>query len=94
VTYEYKLPGGKSVDVVAEKNGKRTAIEVETGRSNSIYNIRKDLEAEFDEVISVVLNDKIKEKILLKLKISGLAKELKIKIISLTEFLKWLGNKS
>ena len=50
VTYEYKLPGGKSVDVVAEKGGKRIAVEIETGKSDAVYNVRKDLEAGFDEV--------------------------------------------
>jgi len=42
VTYEYRLSGGRSVDVVAEKDGKRIAIEVETGKSDAVYNIRKD----------------------------------------------------
>lgn len=28
---------------MAEKNGQRIAIEVETGKSDAIYNIRKDL---------------------------------------------------
>jgi HJR/Mrr/RecB family endonuclease len=63
VTYEYKLAGGRSVDVVAERDGNRIAIEVETGKSDSIYNIRKDLEYGFDEILVVVLDEKTKEKI-------------------------------
>jgi len=68
VTYEYKLPGGKSVDVVAEKDGKRIAIEIETGKSDAVYNVRKDLEAGFDGVICVCVTEKIKNDILFKLK--------------------------
>ena len=59
VTLEYKLPGGRAVDVVAEKDGKRIAIEIETGKSDSIYNIRKDLEAGFEEVLAVALNQEV-----------------------------------
>ena len=69
----------ESVDVVAEKDGKRVAIEIETGKSDFIYNIRKDLDYGFDEVISIALNNKIKEKIMQELKKSGLDKEKRIK---------------
>jgi len=58
VTMEYKLPGGRAVDVVAEKAGKRIAIEVETGKSDAVYNIRKDLEAGFSEIVVVALKRK------------------------------------
>jgi len=59
VTMEYKLPGGRAVDVVAKKDGKRIAIEVETGKSDAVYNIRKDLEAGFNEIVVVALNSNI-----------------------------------
>ena len=55
------------VDVVAKKDGRRIAIEVETGKSDSLYNIRKDLEAGFEEVIILCLNKDIKEKLALEL---------------------------
>ena len=67
VTFEYKIGDGKSVDLVAEKDRKRIAIEIETGKSDSIYNIRKDLEAGFEEVIILCLNKDIKEKLALEL---------------------------
>ncbi len=63
VTYEYKLPGGRAVDVVAEKDGKRIAIEIETGKSDSLYNIRKDLEAGFEEVLVIALDKRTKDSI-------------------------------
>jgi len=86
VTFEYEIGKGKSVDVVAEKNGKKIAIEVETGKSDSIYNIKKDLEAGFDEVNSVAFNNKIKEKIMLEIKKSGLDKDHRVKLFDINEF--------
>ncbi|MFQ6084419.1 MAG: hypothetical protein ACE5KE_06455 [Methanosarcinales archaeon] len=86
VTYEYKLGEGKSVDIVADKDRKRIAIEIETGKSDTIYNIRKDLDCGFDKVISIAIKNKIKEKILLELKKSGLDNEKRIKLLAITEF--------
>ena len=86
VTLEYSIGDGKKVDIVAEKDGKRIAIEIETGKSDSIYNIRKDLEASFDEVVSIFLMKNIKDTILLQLKKSGLDKEEMVKLLDLTDF--------
>lgn len=63
VTFEYKLSGGKAIDLVAEKEGKRIAIEVETGKSDSLYNVRKAIEAGFDEVVVVAVGNQVKKKI-------------------------------
>ena len=60
VTFEYKIGDGKSVDLVADKDCKRIAIEIETGKSDSIYNIRKDLEAGFDEIVILILDEKLR----------------------------------
>jgi len=81
VTMEYKLPGGRAVDVVAEKDGKRIAIEIETGKSDAIYNIRKDLEAGFDEVVVVAISRKTAD--ILAAEISGLISKKNIKIIEM-----------
>jgi len=71
---------------VAEKDGKRIAIEIETGKSNYIYNVKKELKAGFDEIIVVALNNKIKEKIVLVLKKSVVNKDKMIKLLDITEF--------
>jgi len=67
-TYEYKLPGGKSVDVVAEKDGKRIAIKIKIRKSDAVYNVRKDLEAGFDGVICVCLYKRIEDEIISQIK--------------------------
>ena len=48
------------MDIVVEKDGKRIAVEIETGKSEDVYNIRKALEAGFDEVVIVVIDEKVK----------------------------------
>jgi DNA-binding MarR family transcriptional regulator len=51
VTREFKIPGDGSVDLVAQKDGERIAIEVETGQSDVVFNARKCLDAGFDRLI-------------------------------------------
>ena len=58
-------------------------MEIETCKSSSIYNIQKDLEVGFDEVVSIFMMKNIKDKNVLKLIESGLdnAKRTKLKKI-------------
>ena len=60
-------------------------------KSDSIYNIRKDLEAGVNEVISIFLTTDIKDKILLQLKELGLDKEESFELSDVTDFSRWLG---
>jgi hypothetical protein len=46
------------VDLVAQKDGRKIAIEIETGKSNFINNIKQNLAARYDRII-VVATDKI-----------------------------------
>ena len=87
VTYEYKLDGGESVDIVVEKDGKRIAIEIETGKSDSIYNTRKNLEAGFDKILCICLNEKIKNNIISQLEESGLHEDNKILLFNISKFI-------
>jgi len=68
------------VDIVAKKDGKRIAVEIETGKSDAVYNIRKDLEAGFDEVIIMATNSKVKEQVIYKLKELRLDNKKKVKV--------------
>ena len=45
------------------KNKIRIAVEVETGRSDILSNINKCLQAEFDRIIVVAINEKIESKV-------------------------------
>lgn len=53
VEEEVSIGDGRAVDLVATKGGKKTAIEVETGRSDAEGNVNKCREAGFDEVVTV-----------------------------------------
>ena len=59
VIEEYPIGQGKTVDLVPIKDGERLAIEIETGKSKAVYNIRKDLEKGFDKVVCVTLEKRL-----------------------------------
>jgi hypothetical protein len=63
ITFEKPIGEGKSVDVVATKNGKQIAIEIETGRSDILSNINKCIEANFDKIILVATTEKVESKV-------------------------------
>jgi len=58
VIEEKPIGGGKSVDLVAENDKEKIAIEIETGKSDAFHNLAKDLEKGFDKVIVVNLKRK------------------------------------
>ena len=53
VTQEHVIDGNGAVDVVAQRPGERVAIEVETGRSDIIANLKKVQAAGFDRVLMI-----------------------------------------
>jgi hypothetical protein len=63
VIEEYSIGEGKAVDLVAMRDGKKIAIEIETGKSDAIYNIQKDLRIEFSSIFCLVLDQKLKHKL-------------------------------
>ena len=52
-----------AVDLVVTDGKEIIAIEIETGKSDAIHNIKKDLQESFDKIISVVLDKKAKERV-------------------------------
>ena len=76
-------PNNRIVDAIAVKDGKKIAIEIETGRSDPIYNIRKNLDYNFDLIHCLTLNRKLKDKILFNLKVYKLKhKKIRIELLS------------
>lgn len=54
VEAEYPIGGGKTIDLVAAKDGRRIAFEVETGNSDIAANVRKIPPGKFDKLVVVL----------------------------------------
>ena len=54
VRQEHPIGGGKTVDISASMEDWRIAVEVETGSSDAVSNVKKAVAAGFDRVISVL----------------------------------------
>ena len=61
VSEEVPVGGGKSIDLVAARDGKRIALEIETGKSDAAANVRKCLDAGMDRVVSVATSRRAKD---------------------------------
>jgi hypothetical protein len=64
VEKEHQTPNGKFVDIVAKRDSQELAVEIETGKSNALDNIRKDIQSEFDSVIVVTTSEKERKRLL------------------------------
>lgn len=60
------------IDVVAEKNDQKIAIEIETGKSDFLRNLRQNLTAKYDNIIIVATNKSAFKKIEKKLILANL----------------------
>lgn len=58
VSIEEPIGGGKTVDLVARNEKQKIALEIETGRSDTLANIEKCLDADFDQVIIIATSEK------------------------------------
>lgn len=53
VEAEHRLIGGGFVDLLAERGGRRMAVEIETGKSDIVQNINKLADEEIDELLLI-----------------------------------------
>ncbi len=63
VTQEVPVGGGKTIDIVATRNSKRIAFEIETGKSDVAANVRKCLDAGLNKVIVVATSALVRDKL-------------------------------
>ena len=61
-----------NVDVLAVKDGESVAVEIETGKSDIVKNVKQDLLSGFDKVLVVATDEKALEKVEQKLAQEGL----------------------
>ena len=62
VQVEAEVAGGR-IDVLATREGERVAVEIETGASNVVSNVRKCLRAGCRRVVVVAADSKVKRKL-------------------------------
>ena len=87
VQAEKALGMGKSVDLEARREDRKIAVEVETGKSDAISNIRKDLEAGYDKILVVCLEGELKERILYQLEQINISGKDRVIVVNLKEAL-------
>ena len=58
-----EAPGHGFTDLVAARDNRVVAVEIETGKSDWRANLRKNLQAGFAEILIVTTNSAIQEKI-------------------------------
>jgi len=63
VRTEHPVGGGKTIDIAAERGGKRIAFEIETGKSDAAANVRKCLDAGMDKVVVVATSKAVQNRI-------------------------------
>ena len=77
------------VDVAAEKDGKKIAIEVETGKSDYLRNVRQNLLAKYDKILIAATDKFAYEKIEKALVVAGLLIPDKVEIVLREDFKFW-----
>jgi len=81
---EYYINGRP--DIIVNKNDKKVAIEIETGKSDFVKNVKQALEAGFDEIVVVGVNRFIERKIRGELGKKGVV-DGRIRIVNTQEYI-------
>ena len=57
-----RISAGRT-DILACKNSQKIAVEIETGKSNYLSNLRQNLQAKYDKIVIIVTSKSAFEKI-------------------------------
>ncbi len=72
-------------DIIVINHDKKIAVEIETGKSDVVHNVRKALKAGFDQIICVATNKYVEEKIRQDLKAKDIS-DPRVKVTSVFAF--------
>jgi len=72
-------------DIIVFKDGKKVAIEIETGKSDYVRNVERALAAGFDEVVCVAVNRFVEDKISRVLREKGVRDE-RVRVVGVRGF--------
>jgi hypothetical protein len=67
VQKEVPVGGGKTVDIVAMRNGRKTAFEIETGKSDATANLNKCIGAGFQRIVVAATSARVRDRLRLTL---------------------------
>ena len=87
VALEQQTADGHYVDVVAERDGECLAVEVETGKSDVVANVRRCLEAGFDRIVVVATSREAHHIAERRLRRAGLLKP-PVELVRTTDFVR------
>jgi len=73
-------------DLIVKNGGETVAVEIETGKSDPISNIVKNLKHGFPLIITVATSERVEQSILAKLKAAAMAHDKRIRVVSVGAF--------
>ena len=85
VQEEYPIGSGKTIDLVASRDGKRIAIEIETGKSDPASNARKCMDLGFRHIWILFTRKKAKESFLSRWTAPPTTPETSLRVLSVEE---------
>ena len=88
VEIEHQAGNDHYVDLMVKKDGLPTAVEVETGKSDPLGTIRKDIETGFNQVICVAINFNVYHRIAEELQKAALDSKEKVIIVCIDQYIK------
>ena len=59
--------GGETIDLVASRNGRKIAFEIETGKSDAAANVQKCRDAGFERIVLVATSSRVRDALLAEL---------------------------
>lgn len=83
VEQEKKIGNGKAIDIEVRYKNQVFAVEIETGKSDAVENIRKDLDAGMEYVLTVTTNVEAEDKIKKKLQEKELTDPERVRVVSI-----------
>ena len=83
VAEEVAIGSGKTIDLLASRNGKRIAFEIETGKSDAVANVRKCFEAGIEKIVIVATSPQVRDRLT-----AILSKEERVKLLTASDLLR------
>lgn len=88
---EARIGGGQTVDILATKKGRHLVVEVETGKSDAVHNVRRALAAGFTRVLVVATSQPVQNRIESLVNRHVQAGDAEVRVMTLRQASRFLG---